>query len=104
MMLLFASTVKIAFAEEYSENHEKAKRYFLSDEEPIVKDATWTAENIFKVGVIDDGSNRNGYASYVCLVLSDYGFQNKKIYVQVIDIVKLRQQGKWVKLGECHCP
>lgn len=92
-----------AIAETYSVNHEKVKKLFQSNEEKTAKDAVWTANDIFKVGVITDGTNRNGYAEYVCSVLDDYGFKGKKIWVQIIDIVKLTNNGKWEKLGESRC-
>ncbi len=87
----------------YNENHEKVKSLFQSDKEPTAKDAVWTAQNIFKVGVIDDGTKRDGYAKYVCAVLDEYGFKGGGIWVQIIDIVKLTSDGKWVKLGESRC-
>jgi len=90
-------------AKTYSSNHEKVKKLFQSNEEKTAKDAIWTANNIFKVGVVNDGTNRNGYASYVCSTLYDYGFKGKNIWVQVIDIIKLKNNGKWVKLGESRC-
>ena len=107
--ILFASVFMLAAispqvsAETYSTNHEKVKKLFQSNEEKKVKDAVWTGKYIFKVGVFDDGSKRDGYASYVCQVLYDYGFKGKKVLVQVIDIVKLTSDSKWVKLGQAHC-
>lgn len=92
-----------AISETYSAQHEKVKQHFLSDEEKTTKDALWTTSDIFKVGVIDDGSRRDGYADYVCSVLYDYGFKGKKVWVQVIDIVKLSRNDKWFKLGESRC-
>jgi hypothetical protein len=93
----------IANAETFSAEHEAVKKRFQSSEEKTAKDATWTSKGIFKVGVIDDGSVRDGYAQYICEVLYDYGFKGKDIWVQVIDIVKLTRDGDWVKLGESHC-
>ncbi|HEY9200007.1 MAG TPA: hypothetical protein VIQ81_00295 [Gammaproteobacteria bacterium] len=93
----------LTYADTYSEKHTEVEKLFKSNEEKTTKDAIWTANNIFKVGVINDGSNRNGYAQYVCSVLDDYGFKGKGIWVQVIDIVKLTSNGKWVKLGESRC-
>jgi len=87
----------------YSANHQKVVKLFQSNAEKTAKDATWTANDIFKVGVFDNHSNRNGYAGYVCQVLYDYGFKGQNVWVQIIDIVKLTQQNKWVKLGEAHC-
>ena len=81
----------------------EAQRYFQSGKEPKVKDALWTSQKIFKVGVLDDKKPRDGYANYVCEVLHDYGFKGLGIWVQVVDIARLKQTGKWVKLGEAHC-
>lgn len=81
----------------------EVQRYFQSGKEPKVKDALWTSQKIFKVGVIDDKTPRDGYANYVCEVLYDYGFKGLGIWVQVVDIARLKQTGKWVKLGEAHC-
>ncbi|WPL17827.1 hypothetical protein Thiowin_02869 [Thiorhodovibrio winogradskyi] len=92
-----------ANAETYSAQHENVKKLFQSNEEKTAKDAVWTSRDIFKVGVINEGSRRDGYADYVCQVLYDYGFKGKKVWVQVIDIVKLTRNGDWVKLGESHC-
>lgn len=79
------------------------KKLFQSSEEKTAKDAVWTSKNIFKVGVFDNGSRRDGYASYVCQVLYEHGFKGRGVWVQVIDILKLTQHSKWVKLGEARC-
>lgn len=90
-------------AENFSQQHERVKLYFQGSSEPKAKDATWTSNNTFKVGVFDDGSSKNGYAEYVCSVLYDYGFREKKVWVQIIDINQLMSQNKWIKLGEARC-
>lgn len=90
-------------AGEYSPRHKKVQERFRSKEEPTAKDALWTAPEVFKVGVPNDGGNRNGYADYVCQILYEEGFKGKRVYVQIIDIAKLQQQGEWEKLGEAHC-
>lgn len=92
-----------AFADELDTNREKVKQIFISDEEPKVKDALWTSDNVFKVSVKDDGTNRDGYAQYVCLVLSDNGFTGKGVLVRVVDHNKLLK-GEWVNLGTAKCP
>lgn len=98
--LCFSSPIP---AQKYSANHEKVEMLFKSSQEKTAKDAVWTAINIFKVGVINDGTRRNGYAQYVCSVLYDYEFKGKGVWVQIIDIAKLANSGKWVKLGEARC-
>ncbi len=75
----------------------------FKNNEKIAKDSVWASKTMFKVGVLDDGSNRDGYASYVCQVLEDYGFKGAAMTVQIIDIQKLVSTDKWIKLGEAHC-
>lgn len=83
---------------------EKIKQYFLSDKEPTVKDATWTSDYMFKVGVIYDGTNREGFVNYVCEILrSDFGISDEKLIVEVIDIQKLVDTNKWIELGQSIC-
>ena len=60
-------------------------------------------DDIFKVGVINDGTSRDGYAQYVCEVLNEYGFAGSKVWVQIIDIQKLTRTGKWERIGEARC-
>jgi len=107
LALMFGAIAMIgatqANAEIFSAQHEQVKKLFQSNEEKTAKDAVWTARDIFKVGVIDDGTLRDGYAEYVCQILYDYGFKGKKVWVQIIDIIKLTRNGDWVKLGEAHC-
>lgn len=96
-----ASSVRDSAA--LNQQRKAVENYFKSDQEPVAKDALWTTDSIFKVGVLDDGSSRRGYAMYVCEVLSEHGFRGRGVWVQVIDIAKLVDTKKWVKLGEAHC-
>ncbi len=89
--------------QERVENQEKVLKLFKSDKEPTAIDAVWTAKSIFKVGVLNDSSNRDGYASYVCSVLYEYGFKGQNVWVQIIDYHKLIQNDKWIKLGQKMC-
>jgi hypothetical protein len=98
--LLFTAQAKCA---SYGTQYDSVVKLFQSNSEPTAKDAVWTAKHIFKVGVISNGTQRNGYASYVCEILYDHGFKGQKVWVQVIDIVQLSQNGKWIKLGEARC-
>ena len=78
--------------------------YFLSDSEPTVLDATWTDDKIFKIGVKDDGSNRDGFADYACSEINNnLGGKDQGVWVQIIDYNKLMKTKDWVKLGEAHC-
>jgi hypothetical protein len=90
-------------AKRYSDQHQAVVRLFQSDKEKTAKDAVWTNRAIFKVGVFDNGSRRDGYAEYVCFALYDHGFKGKRVWVQIIDWAQLMRDGKWVKLGEARC-
>lgn len=92
-----------AVASKLDMQREKVQKLFQGNDEPRAKDALWTSHDVFKVGVIDDGTSRDGYASYVCQVLYEHGFKGQKVWVQIIDIVKLTRNNDWVKLGESHC-
>lgn len=87
----------------YSQQHKTVQDIFRSNSEPVAKDALWTAPHIFKVGVINNGTSRDGYAQYVCGVLYEEGFRGKKIWVQIVDVVKLKNKGEWEKIGEARC-
>jgi hypothetical protein len=100
--LLILSSCSV-FAESYGPQHDAIETLFKSDSEKTTKDAVWTSNRIFKVGVLNNGSNRDGYADYVCQVMYEYGFKGKSIWVQVIDIAQLVKTNKWIKLGEAHC-
>lgn len=82
---------------------EEFKRYFKSSAERITKDAAWTGKHTFKVGVLDDGSNRDEYARYVCRALERRGFEGHGVTVEVIDVMKRGGEGPWIRLGEAHC-
>ena len=78
--------------------------YFLSDEEPTVLDATWTDDKIFKIGVKDDGSRRDGFAQYACEEINNqFDAKEQGVWVQIVDYDKLMKTKEWVKLGDAHC-
>lgn len=71
--------------------------------EPKVKDASWSTSSTLLVGVLDDSSRRDGYASYICEALYAEGLKGKGIWVKVIDIGKLVRDNTRVLLGEARC-
>jgi len=77
--------------------------YFKSAAEPTVKDSVWTQRGIFKVGVLDNRTERDGYAAYVCEILRERGLREPGIRVHVIDIARLVRKNEWKKLGEAAC-
>ena len=82
---------------------EQINLYFNGGSERATKDATWEAKDIFRVGVIGDGANRDEYARYVCQVLHKQGFAGAGVTVQVIDVMRRGDAGRPVILGEARC-
>lgn len=101
--LVIASATALAQSVNLSPAQEAVLRQFKSKAEPTAKDAIWTSATMFKVGVLDNGKARDGYALYVCEAMAERGLSGRGMSVQIIDIIKLSATGKWVKLGEAHC-
>lgn len=83
---------------------ENALAHFKGSDEPTTKDAVWMSKTDFRVGVINDGTNKDGYARYVCSVLTDdFGLKGNNLHVGVYDIAKLANKKKWVRIGRHYC-
>jgi hypothetical protein len=89
----------------YAEEDKFDKAIKAVKAEPKVKSAEWNnkSESLpsLLVGVIDDGTNRNGYAEYICLVLSEHGIKGG--VVRIMDEAS-GQRGQWKELGKASCP
>lgn len=72
----------------------------LVQAEPKVKDALWMNSQTLYVGVLNDGTRRDGYAQTIC---HDAGPRGARL-VKVVDIAKVKSTGKFVELGRAHCP
>ena len=97
-------TEQVAVNEFTDAQRQEITDYFLSDEEPTVLDATWTDDKIFKIGVKDDGSRRDGFAQYACEEINNqFDAKEQGVWVQVVDYDKLMKTKEWSKLGEAHC-
>lgn len=70
--------------------------------EPKAKDANWSTPNTLRIGVLSDGTNRDGYAQYFCSVLSEQKFKGKYT-VKIIDIEQVMQNKGFVELGKSDC-
>lgn len=99
--LLLAAITLTAQAQATPAQQKDVLAYLKSGAEPRVKDSMWTSASMLKVGVLDDGTPRDGFAQYLCEELASRGVRG--VNVQVIDIAKLVRTDKWVKLGEAHC-
>jgi hypothetical protein len=76
--------------------------------EPKVKDLMYepNATVQWSIGVIDEGTKRHGYASYICGVLQENGVVTNKTIVRIADIQKVVQQNKTARqasLGSVDC-
>lgn len=85
-----------------SAEQEAFKAYLLSGKEPKVKDATWMTDQNLYVGVIDDGSRRDGFAEYLCIAAADHGVS--PYLIKIIDISKVVKDKTFVELGKANCP
>lgn len=59
-----------------------------------------------QVAVKDDGSRRHGYAQYLCMLLSDYGFDMSVTAVRVVDAAKVAASNgdfRSISLGTVSC-
>ena len=79
----------------------------LIDNEPRVLDATINDAGYLYVMVKDDGTNRNGYASYICLEARAV-FPNVKVNkVRVMKVNTFDHPDRFniygIKLGESNC-
>lgn len=94
-------------AEKKEINYDSINRIALEKikTEPKIKDAVITDANVLYVAVLDDGTSRNGYASYCCEVLNEL-----KTNVKRVKVVKFgssrspeRDNAYGILLGESSC-
>ena len=85
-----------AFADEYKD------ALAAIQSEPKVINAAWgaTPASIF-VGVHNDGSNRNGYAQYICLLIRQHGVNGSTV-IHILDAIQMSNNKK-VELGKFIC-
>jgi hypothetical protein len=106
IIILLAATLALpAFvsAKSLGEKYDKIVTFFQGDTEPTALDATWDSKTLFKIGMIDDGVNKDDYAKYACGILYNEGLRGQGIEVRIIDIQKLAYKKKWVVLGKAMC-
>lgn len=75
--------------------------YLKSDNEPTIKDAMFDSDKQLKISVIDDGTSRDGLATYVCEVINER-FDSDGYMVTVYDAEKI-MQNEWKRLGQVKC-
>jgi hypothetical protein len=75
--------------------------------EPKVKDLLYQPGQAFEwqVGVLNDGTNRSGYASYICQLIAENGALTLSTRVRVVDIAMVSngEDFRSASLGEASC-
>lgn len=105
-IILLAAALMIpslASAQSFGKKYDKIVLFFQGETEPSALDAIWDSKTLFKIGMIDDGVNKDDYAKYACGILYNEGLKGQGIEVRVIDIQKLAYKKKWVILGKAIC-
>lgn len=81
----------------------REKAIALIREEPKVIEAMFPQPISLWVSARDDGSNRDGYADYVCLLLSEAGMpQGEHITIRILDAAALSND-QMTELGRGQC-
>lgn len=72
--------------------------------EPLVKDASLDEWGTLLVGVIDDGTRRDGFAEYLCLAIADH--PSKPTAPKIVRVMDATAslRGEWRELGKAFCP
>lgn len=107
--LALSLLIFLAFASEESEDPTKNKENITALEEikkePKVKEAIITDANVLYVSVDDDGTNRNGFAEYLCEILNEHKATTK--WVKIVKINSINDPNSdnayGVLLGESNC-
>ncbi|GGD20100.1 hypothetical protein [Aureimonas glaciei] len=81
---------------------ETAAEFIKADNPTVIKDVggNTSPSDAMLVGVINDGSRRDGFAEYVCLATSD--FPDRPRVVRVMDVAA-GARGEWKVLGQATC-
>jgi nitrogenase molybdenum-iron protein alpha/beta subunit len=73
--------------------------------EAKVKEALITEAGVLYVSVVDDGTNRNGYASYLCEILREKNAEVNRVKIIKVNSTKdpNRDNAYGILLGESLC-
>lgn len=107
--LALSLLIFFAFASEESEDPTKNKANITALEEvkkePKVLEAMITDANVLYVSVKDDGTNRSGYAQYLCGILNENKATTK--WVKIVKVNSINDPNSdnayGVLLGESNC-
>jgi len=101
--LLLASSASVAASDEWKAEAWRTEMVALARSEPSVIDALWSAPSSFWVAMQDNGSERDGFASYLCLLTIDAGMPDGEMFrVSIVDIAALAND-EISRIGEAVC-
>jgi len=92
-----------ALAEDLKLEPWQEKAIKLVKKEKKIIDARWSMAGILWVSMKDDGSRRDGYAEYLCMVLNNAGKPKGRIIVISIFDHAAMQRGDLRKIGRAGC-
>lgn len=63
------------------------------------------AEIEWHIGVLDDGSKRHGFASYICDILHEHRLVSQNTSVRIVDVSKIKRGNNFreASLGRINC-
>lgn len=75
--------------------------------EPKVKDLLYQQGQAveWQVGILDDGTSREGYARYICEILAENGASTPRTQVRIVDIARVSRGESFrsASLGQAAC-
>ncbi len=69
--------------------------------EAIIKDVTFNETGWVYVGIYSDGTNRNGYAEYLCTSIKP--FIGAGVNVKIVDYKDVLQKKVFTEIGKAKC-
>ena len=81
----------------------KDKLISLVKKEKKVFGPTWESENFLTFGMLNDGTQRDGFAQYICILKNDAGLKGHRIFIKIYDAASMMNGGKAIVIGESVC-
>lgn len=77
----------------------------IRSEKPVKDVVHKDGQNIVYVGVANNKGNRDGYAAYLCEVISEHKVSppGRTVDVYIVDYYAVMQKNDWSKIGKHYC-
>lgn len=100
---LFIAAIAAGASVAHADEAWRDKAVKMIGEEKAVVEAMFPQDKSLWVSVQDNGSNRDGYADYMCLVLHDAGMQKGDfVVIRILDAASLARD-EMKELGRSEC-